>query len=115
MPTVRVHEIIAIGGLWWLRRQTNHNESVPPISKWPLSILGITVHATRAGCGNHVHSQIRWTKPNPSFGKLNLDASYHTEEGTRATTILTRDLSCKFLTGKCTFYLQMPLQWRQRL
>lgn len=107
MPTVSVHEIIAIGGwyLWWLRRQTTHNESVPPMSKWPLSILGIAAHAARACRGNQVNSQIRWTKPNPGFVKLNVDASYHAEEGTGATTAFIRDLSGKFLAGRCTFYL----------
>lgn len=50
MLSVHVHEIVAIGAcyLWWHRRQSAPNESVPPMSRWPLSVLGIAGHAIAA-------------------------------------------------------------------
>lgn len=107
MPSVHVHEIIAIGAwyLWWLRRQSTHNEPIPPMSRWPLSVLGIAGHANAASAHSMTpNAQVKWSKPNPGFVKLNVDASFHADEGAGATAAVIRDFSGKFLAGRCYFY-----------
>lgn len=105
MPRINCKEIIATGCwyIWWLRRQHTHHDSCPPSSRWTSSVLGLV--------GNHKNSVSRktgniahkWTKPDPRFIKLNVDASFRAEEGSGATAAVIRDDRGRFLAAQCKF------------
>jgi ribonuclease HI len=105
MPSMNCKEVVAAGCwyLWWLRRQHTHHDGGPPQFRWPNSILAIV--------GNHLKSiqkrEVRghkWTRPDPKFVKLNVDASYHSDDGMGATAAVLRDEKGVFIAAQCRFY-----------
>ena len=40
-----------------------------------------------------------WRKPDPKFVKVNVDASFHLEEGTGATSAIIRDCKGNFVAA----------------
>ena len=102
MPSLNCKEVFATGCwyLWWLRRQHTHHDSCPPPFRWPGSVLAIT--------GNYMKSiqkpetsEHKWTRPEPNFIKLNVDASFHVDDGMGATAAILRDARGIFIAAQC--------------
>lgn len=45
----------------------------------------------------------RWSRPDPRMVKLNVDASFYSDEGAGATAAIIRDHNGKFLEAKCAY------------
>lgn len=94
---------VATWYLWWIRRTVTHNERTPPAASWKLSVLSLCTNFTKAAQGSHNGELVKWTKPELCQVKLNVDASYHSEEGAGAMGAIIRDKHDNFLAGACAF------------
>ena len=105
MPTLEIKQVVVVGCwyLWWTRRLITHNESCPPMVRWPLSVLAITSNYQRAMAKIVVTEEERWLKPDPKFIKLNVDAAFFAEQGVGATAAIIRDERGIFLAAQCKF------------
>lgn len=92
-------QAIAVGGwyLWWLRRRVTHNESIPPMCRWPFSVLSVASNYQRVADHTRIRAEPNWCKPAPRFLKLNVDAAYYPDEGVGATAAIIRDEKGKYL------------------
>lgn len=53
---------------------------------------------------NHMAREVtRWSKPTSDMLKLNVDGSYHGDEGEAATGAVIRDANGDFIAGSCSF------------
>jgi hypothetical protein len=101
---VGLKETITVGCwyMWWIRHQLTHNESVPPMNHYRMSVLAITTNAARAKrvpCGD----QQRWCKPEVRQVKVNVDGSFYQNESVGATGAVIRDYKGKFIAALTTF------------
>jgi hypothetical protein len=89
MPMLDVKHVIvtACWYLWWTRRRITHNELCPPVVRCPLSVLAIASNHHRAFANKREKHVPKWTRPDPNFAKLNVDAAFF-EEGMGATTAI---------------------------
>jgi ribonuclease HI len=101
---VGLKETITIGCwyLWWIRHRLTHNESVPLMNHFRMSVLAITANAARA---KPVPSggQQRWSKPEVRHVKVNVDGSFYQDESAGATGAVIRDYKGKFIAALTTF------------
>ena len=97
--------MIAVGAwyLWWVRRELTHDGSPPPPSRWPISVLAIANNFHQANLKIRVVHEHKWSKPEPKFVKLNVDASFHMDEGAGAIAAVLRDSNGNFLAAQCRF------------
>lgn len=88
-----VKQVIAVGSwyLWWIRRQFTHDGTPPHPFRWPMSVLAITNNFHQANLKTQGELEQRWTKPDPKFVKLNVDASFYVNEGAGATAVVIKD------------------------
>ena len=102
MSSVGFKEILLTGGwyLWWIRRQVTHNEQIPPVWRWPMSVLAITNNYKKSLNRNAGSNEERWVKPDPNFVKLNVDASFHVDVGAGATAAVLRDDHGNFIAAQ---------------
>lgn len=106
LDQVETQSMIAIGRwyLWWLRRQTTHDERVPLRDHWLVSVLPIAAKNTNMSRQVGLKPELKWSKPNPGFLKLNVNASFYEEPGMGSTAAILRNTHGTFVVGKCTFY-----------
>lgn len=105
MPLLDVKHVIVTAKwyLWWTRRRITHNETCPPAVRRPLSVLAIASNYHRAFAKKKDEHVPRWTRPDPKFVKLKVDAAYFEEEGMGATSVVVRDEKGTFLAVQCKF------------
>lgn len=105
MPSLEIKHIVVVGCwfLWWTRRQITHNEPFPPIDRWHMSVLAITNNYHKAFMKNSAIVQQRWSRPEPKFTKLNVDAAYFPDVGGGATAAVLRDEKGTFLAAQCNY------------
>ena len=105
MPSLEMKQLIVVGCwyLRWTRRRITHNETCPPVVRWPLSVLAITSNYQKASAANVTTEESKWSRPDPQFVKLNIDATFFIEEGVGATTTIIRDEKGIFLAAQCKF------------
>lgn len=48
-------------------------------------------------------SERKWTKPDPNIIKVNVDAAFHEEDGSRATTAIIRDEKGRSIAAQCKY------------
>lgn len=115
MPSLNCKEVIATGCwyIWWLRRQHTHHDSCPPPFRWPDSILAIVGNYLKSARRTET-SEHKWTRPEPNFIKLNVDASFHAEDGLGAAAAILRDEKGRFIAAQCRFVQNAAVlrQWR---
>ena len=107
LPRVGIAEVVAIATwyIWWIRRTVTHKERTPPATNWKLSVLSLCTNFTKtAQSNNNTREVVKWMKPDSCQVKLNVDASFHFEEGEGATDAVIRDKIGNFLAGAC-FYV----------
>ena len=80
-----------------------HNESVPPQWGWPLSVLSIACNHQRASSSTPSSPEAKWSKPDPQFIKLNVDAAFYPDEGVGAIAAILRDVRGNFVAAQCKF------------
>ena len=104
-PDLCIHDVVLTGCwyIWWMRRQVTHEGAVPPVNKCALSILAITSNYSKTSAKVTSVVKEKWVKPAGGCLKLNVDASYHAEDGTGATGAVLRDSSGTFLAGRSRF------------
>ena len=89
--------------LWWIKRRRTHDEDVPPLYKYKLSILSITATSRKvlkkAGAGTIP----TWTRPPPRQVKLNVDASFVEDLHAEATGAVLHDYQGKFIVASSSF------------
>lgn len=90
---VGMAEVVAIATwyLWWIRRTVTHKERTPPVAGWKLSVLALCTNFTKAAQKPEDREIVKWKKPDICQVKLNVDASFHSEEGEGATGAIIRD------------------------
>jgi ribonuclease HI len=99
---VELKELVAVTCwyLWWIRRRRTHGDSVPPIYRCKLSILAISANAAKVSKPPSTES-IKWSKPDPRWLKLNVDASFHVDKFAGAAGAIIRDFEGSFVAAKC--------------
>lgn len=77
-PKLNFKQIIAIWGwyLWWIRRCITHDESVPPRWRWYLSVISVASNHEDASTQPSRTPEAKWSKQDPRFIKLNVDAAF---------------------------------------
>ena len=115
MPYLDIKQVILVGCwyLWWTRRRITHNEAYPPPERWRLSVLAIASNFQRSNTKNMSTPEHKWTRPEPKFVNVNVDAAFFADDGARATAAIIRDERGTFLAGYCR-YIPFNLQ-RMRL
>lgn len=68
-----------------------------------MAILAIANNFHQANQRSRDTHEKRWLKPNPRFVKLNVDASFHVDEGTGATAAVIQDEKGNFLAAQCKY------------
>ncbi|KAI5002086.1 hypothetical protein ZWY2020_026736 [Hordeum vulgare] len=105
MPSINDKEVIAAGCwyLWWLRRRHTHHDSCPPSFRWHTSILAIVGNYIKSLSKKREPVEHKWKRPEARFIKLNVDASFHSDEGSGSTAGILRDEKGGFIAGFCRF------------
>ena len=105
LPDVGLKEVLLTGCwyLWWLRRQVTHNESIPPVERWPMSVLAIANNFKKSLVSKPTGVVEKWVFPDPGFIKLNVDAAFHADVGEGAIAAVLRDGRGNFLAARCSF------------
>jgi hypothetical protein len=76
---------------------------VPPLARCAMPIRATVANKAKLNRGNPIPDVVSWQQPFEGFGKLNVDAAFHAEQGTGATVTLIRDASGNFSAGSCQF------------
>jgi hypothetical protein len=99
---VKLKETIMVTAwyLWWIRRRRTHIEAVPPTYKCKVSILSINVHAGKQQASPGHDGDVTWSRPQARKMKLNVDATFHVEEGAGAVGAVIRDYEGRFVAAK---------------
>lgn len=105
MPNLNYKEVIAAGCwyLWWLRRRHTHHDSCPLSFRWTTSVLAIVGNYVKSITQRRELNEHKWKRPEARFIKVNVDASYHEEEGSGATAAIIRDEKGRFIAAQCKF------------
>ena len=72
-----------------------------------MAVLDIANNFHQANQRSQDTHEKRWFKPNPRFVKLNVDASFHLDEGTGATAAVIRDEKGNFLEAQCKYLIHV--------
>ena len=96
--------MVAAWYLWWDRRKISHDEKCGTPVRTAMSIRGIVANALAMKPGVK-DRKVRWERPAMGVLKLNVDASYHSNEGSGATGAVIRDCTGAFIAG-CCYYKQ---------
>ena len=72
-----------------MRRQVTHEGAVPPVNKCALFILAITSNYSKTSAKVTNVVKEKWVKPAGGCLKLNVDASYHAEDGTERQVLFS--------------------------
>ena len=72
-----------------------------------MAVLAIANNFHQANQRSQDTHEKRWFKPNPRFVKLNVDASFHLDEGTGATAAVIRDEKGNFLEAQCKYLIHV--------
>jgi hypothetical protein len=101
--SVGLKETIIVGCwyLWWIHRRLTHNETVPPMNHCRMSVLTITANAAKGVCAQSAEQ--RWCRPEARQVKVNVDGSFHQDEGAGAIGVVLRDQKGKFIAASMTF------------
>ena len=61
-PSLNFKQVIAVACwyLWWIRRRITHNESVPPIVRWPISVMAIASNYEKAFTKTFRPQEYKW-------------------------------------------------------
>ena len=94
--------MVAAWYLWWDRRKISHDEKCGTPVRTAMSILGIVANAL-AMEPRVKDRKVRWERPAMGVLKLNVDASYHADEGSGATGAVIRDCTGAFIAGCCYY------------
>jgi ribonuclease HI len=86
---------------WWIRRWLTHNKTAPPMNLCRMSILTITANAAKGVCAQSAEQ--RWCRPEARQVKVNVDGSFHQDEGAGAIGAVIRDHKGKFIAASMTF------------
>jgi ribonuclease HI len=105
MPNTGMKETIAVACwyLWWLRRRITNNESTPSIYNCKMSIFSIVANAAKATVAGGMNQNVKWTRPQIRYIKLNVDASFYVDRKEGATAAVLRDFQGRFLAAAGRF------------
>jgi hypothetical protein len=111
--TVNLKEVIitTCWYLWWLRRQRTHGDSTPPMVKCTFSILSIVANSLKVYGKQSQNEVARWTRPEASHMKLNVDASFHDNRRAGATRAVLRDARGDFIAASTSYSCRGSIQW----
>ena len=76
---------------------------MPPATTWTTSILSIVANCVKSVSQKREVIEHKWKRPETRFVKLNVDASYHSDEGSGATTAVIRDERGRFIAAQCKY------------
>ena len=76
---------------------------VPPASWWPVSILSIVGNYKETFSRKNDQRVHKWKRPEARHVKLNVDASFHADEGSGATAAVLRDDKGRFIAAQCRY------------
>jgi hypothetical protein len=102
---IGITEIILVAAwyLRWIRRKCTHDEAVAPMHHCRMSILTITSNAAKRRRTPR-NSENRWSKPEPRQVKVNVDGSFHENDGSGAVGAILRDYQGRFIAASSIFY-----------
>jgi hypothetical protein len=95
--------LVASWYLWWIRRKRTHDEAVAPLHHCRMSILTITSNAANRKRVPR-RSETRWSKPESRQVKVNVDGSFHENDGSGAVGAILRDYQGRFIAASSIFY-----------
>jgi hypothetical protein len=99
---VELKELVAVTCwyLWWIHHRRTHGDSVPVIYRCKLSILAISANVSKVSKSSSVEA-VQWSKPDPKWLKLNVDASFHVDKSAGMAEAVIRDYEGSFVAAKC--------------
>jgi hypothetical protein len=68
-----------------------------------MSIFSIIANVASATRPQGPNSHVKWSKPEPRFTKLNVDASYHADVGAGSTGAILQDFQGRFIAASSSF------------
>ena len=104
-PNITVKQALMVGSwyLWWIRRELTHDGRPPHPTRWHMSVLAIASNYHEANRKQNDNREMKWTKPDLMFIKVNVDAAYFADESAGASAAVIRDDKGNFLAAQCKY------------
>jgi hypothetical protein len=105
LPPVGLVEVLAVSvwHLWWIRQAVTHGEGSPSLGNWKLSILALSNYNAKMVPRAAPRGNLKWIKLDKDILKLNVDASFHSEENAGSTDVVIRDSHGNFIAASGSF------------